>query len=105
MTISADPYEYYEGCKDGQNCKEGKRCISANQCTNCTFGRCIQLAKETNSEGFSYSNTELSGTFQDGTHGSSQCKLCTNEQLATLVTEKNWVVYKRAGISMGDMDF
>ena len=69
---------------------EGKRCVSEDQCTNCAFGKCIQLAKETDSEGFSYSKTP---------NGTTSCNLCTLEQLSTLQTEAHWAVYKKSGDS------
>ena len=86
-----DPYEYFEGCyqaRRGYCIGEGKRCVSDNQCTNCTFGKCIQLAKEKDSEAFSYSKLP---------NGTSACKLCTTEQLGTLQTEAQWAVYKKSG--------
>ena len=58
--------------------------MSANECTNCTFGQCIQRAKEKYSEGFSYSI-------------SNECKLCTKDQLETLEREEGWGVYTRKG--------
>ena len=87
-----EPYEYFGGCKDahrtGHCQEEGKRCGSSNQCIDCTFGKCIQLAKERNSEGFSYFKRS---------DGDSYCSLCTTYQLRTLQTDAFWVVYKRPG--------
>ena len=86
------PYEYFRGCKDihglGFCTEEGERCVTENQCSNCTFGKCIQLAKDKDSKGFSYSK-KLDGT--------SHCKLCTIKQLGTLQKEHHWVVYKISG--------
>ena len=83
----------------------GKRCVSETECSDCTFGKCIQLAKEKNSEGFSYS-------MKPG--GTSSCRLCTVEQLSTLETMvatdndddkfgNNWAVYKKSGNTISCM--
>ena len=66
-------------------CTDGQKCLSLNECTDCTFGKCIQLAKEKNSKGFSYSTNK-------------ECKLCANEHFANLREEEGWAVYARKGV-------
>ena len=87
-----EDYEYFRGCNDihGKgNCRDkGKRCPSERQCTDCTLGKCIQLAKEKYSEGFSYTKKFDRTTY---------CSLCTLEQLGKLETDDYSVVYKRTG--------
>ena len=78
------PYEHSGGCRDSPFCYNGQRCIADDECNNCTFGECIQLAKQKNSAGFSYS-------------AERKCKLCTNEKLDNLEEEKYWAVYSKKG--------
>ena len=85
MTFITAPYEYFDGCRDSALCKDGRRCLSGNECTDCTLGRCIQLAKVKNSKGFSYSK-------QGG-----RCNFCSMMQLTTLQTDRYWTVYTRTG--------
>ena len=93
-----DPYEYFGGCKDvdrnGHCREEGKRCGSNSECTDCTLGKCIQLAKEKYSEGFSYLMKS---------DGASYCSLCTIEQLDSLQTDAFWTVYKKPGNVLMDL--
>lgn len=88
--ILTDPYEYFTGyqglLEDGKAGQEGKRCLSPSECmgSSCEFGKCIQLAKERYSAGFSYSVQK-------------ECRLCTIVQLTALETQKYWAVYRRTG--------
>ena len=89
--VTQDPYEYFQGCKtvrNGECLEEGQSCVSENQCTNCTFGKCIQLAKQRYSIGFSYSRQTYS------------CKLCTLDQLDTLQKEVIGQFIKDPGIRL-----
>ena len=91
------------GCKDLRmgycvNRDEGYRCNSEDECIDCTFGRCVQLAKEKDAEGFSY--------FQQISYSPSPptCKLCTIEQLDDWVSLKDddyWVTYRRSSKENG----
>ena len=85
MSFTA-PYTHLSGCLDRMPCKDGKSCLSAIECADCTFGKCIQLAKEKHSEGFSYSSRK-------------ECKLCTSDQLESIQTEENWAIYRATGDS------
>ena len=85
-------YKYIRGCKDihrlGLCTSMGRSCASENKCVDCTFGKCIQLAKEKDSKGFSYSKRP---------NGTSYCRLCTMEQLRRPQDDFYSVVYQKIG--------
>ena len=84
ILVPQAPYEHSGGCQDRTYCMQGLRCISKDECSKCTLGQCIQLAKENDASGFSYSPER-------------NCRLCTTEKLKNLEKQKYWAVYRRRG--------
>ena len=79
-----DPYEYYHGCSDRRECNNGQACLANAICRKCTFGKCIQLAKGKNADGFSHSSE-------------GECRLCTDDELETTIKAPYCGVYKKKG--------
>ena len=81
MIVVTAPYEHFWGCKNRRFCQKGWKCVSENVCTGCSFGKCIQRAKEGHSQGFSYTSMD------------NKCNLCTSRQIEKLISEAGWGVY------------
>ena len=77
-------YVWHAGPKPGEySHSSGAKCDSVDGCVQCTFGRCIQLALEAKSDGFSYSPSKTS------------CRLCIKEHFKRLVRNNLWGIYMK----------
>ena len=77
-------YVFLDGCIQGEDCSEGKHCRPTRMTVD-TFDECEANAMRINADGFSFSRQY------------SDCRMCTNNELADLVSYANYGVYGREG--------
>lgn len=86
--FTLEPYIFHEGCEAGSICDDGKTCTAVDKCTSCSFGECVQHAKEFEDilmAGFAYNSQK------------DTCRMCTEEQLNSLETSPGWGLYTVKG--------